>query len=620
MLPSTKDPKPKPKTQQKQGRGKVNSNDPDQMFKSGFLADVYKEKSLGRDIQKIVTRFPPEPNGYLHIGHSKAIAINFGFAKYHGGECYLRLDDTNPKGEEERYCESIRQNIQWLGYTPVRTTYSSDYFDQLYELAEDLIKKGRAYVCHCTESEIQAQRGLDNTTGAKGKARFACIHRNRPVTESMSDFRSMRDGKYRAQQAALRMKQDLDNNNPQMWDIFAYRVIEDDNGNFHGHIRTGDKWKIYPTYDFTHCLCDSFERITHSLCTTEFELSRESYEWLCDELGVYKPMQREYGRLNVSGTILSKRKLIKLVEGDAPAGCNLGKYVKGWDDPRLFTLVGLRRRGIPPGAIISFVNELGVTKAKTTIEIPRFENAVRTYLESTVPRLMLVLDPICVIIDNLPDDFIEMIELPFSKDPGHGSHLVPFTKTVYIDRSDFRQIPSETFYRLSPGGSVGLMKVPYPIIAKSFELDPATGLVAKIHAQYAKPEVDGAPFKKPKAYIHWVALSPTHNSPLKAEVHAFSPLFNSADPASHPNGFLADINPNSETIYPNALLDTGFEEMRCRSPWPTNSTSDEGVDGPESIRFQGMRVAYFCEDKESTAKNLVLNRIVTLKEDSDRDK
>ncbi|WEW55607.1 Glutaminyl-tRNA synthetase [Emydomyces testavorans] len=629
MASSTKGPKQKQTMQPKPGRAKVNTNDPNQMFQSGFLADVYKEKSLGSSVEKIVTRFPPEPNGYLHIGHSKAIAINFGFAKYHGGECYLRLDDTNPKGEEERYVNSIEEIVRWLGFRPLRTTYSSDYFDQLYDLAEDLIRKDRAYVCHCTESDIKAQRGLDSATGAKGKARYACSHRNRPILESITEFRAMRDGKYRAQQAALRMKQDLDSNNPQMWDIFAYRVVEDENckdGNvtFCKHLRTGDKWKIYPTYDFTHCLCDSFEGITHSLCTTEFELSRESYEWLCDELGVYKPMQREYGRLNVSGTILSKRKLIKLVEGEGPTKPNLGKYVKGWDDPRLFTLVGLRRRGVPPGAILSFVNELGVTKAKTTIETLRFENAVRTYLETTVPRLMLVLDPIRIIIANLPDDYVEMIELPFSKDPSHGSHLVPFTKTVYIDRSDFRETPSATFYRLSPGGAVGLLKVPYPIIATSVEKDPATGLVTTVHAQYTKPETEGTPFKKPKAYIHWVALSRAHNSPLRVEVRAFNSLFNSADPSSHPDGFLADINTNSEEVFPNALLDIGFKEVQSRASWPANpSSSDnkvEGVDGPEAVRFQGMRVGYFCEDKESTADKLILNRIVTLREDSHKDK
>ncbi|OJD24045.1 glutamine-tRNA ligase [Blastomyces percursus] len=601
----------------KPARGQAVSNDPDQMFKTGFLADVYQEKPIGGSsgVDKVFTRFPPEPNGYLHIGHSKAITINFGFARFHGGACYLRFDDTNPKGEEERYIESIEELVRWLGFKPLRVTYSSDYFDRLYELAETLIQKDKAYVCHCTENEIKAQRGVDAAAGTKGKARYACPHRGRPVAESLAEFRAMQGGKYRAQQAVLRMKQDLANGNPQMWDITAYRVVEDDEGGFCKHLRTGDKWKIYPSYDFTHCLCDSFENITHSLCTTEFELSRESYEWLCDALEVYKPMQREYGRLNMNGTVLSKRKLITLISG---------KYVKDWDDPRLFTLVGLRRRGIPPGAILSFVNELGVTKANTTIETHRFERSVRVYLESTVPRLMLVLDPIRVLIENLPSDYVEMVEIPFSKDPNYGTHSVPFTNTVYIDRSDFRETASENFYRLSPGVSVGLMKVPFPITATSYESDPTTGRVTIVRAKYEIPE-EGSPRKKPKSYIHWVAHSPAHGSPIKAEVHIFHQLFKSTNPLSHPDGYLADINPNSEEIFPNSLIDIGFNEVKERAPWPADpATKDNEIgdgtgtprpNGPESVRFQGMRVAYFCEDKDSTTEKVVLNRIVTLKED-----
>ena len=283
------------------------------------------------------------------------------------------------------------------------------------------------------ESEIMAQRGGGE---GEGKARYACPHRSRPADESLTEFRAMQDGKYASGEAALRMKQDIDNDNPQMWDVFAYRILEDKHAKHH---RTGDKWRIYPTYDFTHCLCDSFEGITHSLCTTEFELSRVSYEWLCDKLQVYKPMQREYdcphfqdnptinltlsrryGRLNISGTVLSKRKIIELVTG---------KYVSGWDDPRLYTLIALRRRGVPPGAILSFVNELGVTKATTNIEIKRFEQSVRRYLETTVPRLMLVLEPIPVIMDNLPDDYLEMVEMPFSKDPAYGVGLSHLSRT-----------------------------------------------------------------------------------------------------------------------------------------------------------------------------------------------
>ena len=348
-----------------------------------------------------------------------------------------------------------------------------------------------------------------------------------------------------------------------------------------------------------------------------------------------------YGRLNVSGTILSKRKIHELVKK---------KYVRARDDPRLYTLPALRRRGVPPGAILSFVNELGVTKAVTNIEVKRFETSVRRYLEATVPRLMLVLDPVKVVIDNLPDDHMEMVELPFSKDPAMGSHTIPFTKNVYIERSDFREVDSPDYFRLAPGKTVGLMKVPFPITANSVDKDPSTGEITFIHAIYDKP-ADGSALKKPKSYIHWVASSPEHHSPTKAEVRIINPLFKSDNPSAHPEGFLKDINPDSEQIFPNAMIETGFEEIRKRAPWPAEAgekvvaeegTRDEehaksdasmmsGNDdaeavrvvkkgaGPETVRFQGMRMGYFCVDKESGDGKLVLNRIVSLKEDTGKD-
>ncbi|KAL8822995.1 MAG: hypothetical protein Q9191_006283 [Dirinaria sp. TL-2023a] len=568
--------------------------DPNSMFKEGFLKAVYNEKPSSR----VVTRFPPEPNGYLHIGHSKAITINFGFAKYYDGVCYLRFDDTNPEAEEERYFTAIQEIVEWLGFKPFKVTYSSDNFDQLYELAESLIKRDGAYVCHCSDAEIKLQKGGENHG-----PRYACPHRDRPSDESLDEFRAMRDGKYKPREAFLRMKQDLQDGNPQMWDLAAYRILEKP------HHRTGNKWRIYPTYDFTHCLCDSFEDISHSLCTTEFQLSRVSYEWLCDAVEIYKPMQREYGRLNVSGTVLSKRKIAKLVNDG---------IVRGWDDPRLYTLIALRRRGIPPGAILSFVNELGVSTALTNIQIVRFEQTVRRYLEQTVPRLMLVLDPITVIIDDLAEDYVEEVEVPFGKDPAIGAHKVPFTRTVYIDRSDFREADSKDFFRLAPGKSVGLLKVPYPIKATSFEKDETSGKVTIVHATYEKPE-EGAPFKKPKTYIQWVAASPKHRSPIEAEVRVFNPLFKSENPDAVDGGFMNDINPNSEEIYHHAMIETGFNEIRNRAPWPEEAGEKNVASkdaGFESVRFQGMRVAYFTMDKDSTDKKLVLNRIVGLKEDA----
>ncbi len=551
------------------------------IFKEGFLDRVYKE----RPVKDVFTRFPPEPNGYLHIGHAKAIAVNFGFARYHGGQCYLRFDDTNPEAEEEVYFTAIKEMINWLGFRPFEITYSSDNFDRLYELAEELVKKEKAYVCHCNDTEIKLQRGGE----ARGP-RFRCKHAERTVEENLIEFRAMRDGKHKPKEAFLRMKQDIEDGNPQMWDLAAYRILDA------GHHRTGDKWKIYPTYDFTHGLCDSFEGITHSLCTTEFTQSRVSYEWLNKTLGVYEPMQREYGRLNITGTVLSKRKIAKLV--------NEG-YVRGWNDPRLYTLIGIRRRGVPPGAILEFVNELGVTTAGTTIQLARLDQTVRRYLERTVPRLMMVLDPIPVVIE----DAEEMdLDIPFSpKDPKMGSHKLKLTKTVYIDHSDFREVDDKNYFRLAPGKSVGLLQLPYPIKATTFSKDENRN-ITEVRAVYDK---DG---KKPKTYIQWVP-----EGSRKVEVRIHNSLFKSDVPDNAEGGFLKDINPDSETIYKDAMIESGFEEVRKRAPWPEAENTSEsklGAGGPETVRFQAMRVAYFAMDTDSTEDKVVLNRIVSLKEDS----
>ena len=557
---------PKPRSEEAKVPEPVN------MFAQGWLDEVYKE----RPVKPVVTRFPPEPNGFLHIGHAKAIAVNFGFAKYHGGECYLRFDDTNPEAEEEKYFTAIKEMVAWLGFKPYDITYSSDNFDKLYEKAEELIKLEKAYVCHCggkftssrfilvgsntlIDAEIKAQRGGE----ARGP-RFRCAHAVQSIEHNLTEFRAMRDGKYKPREAFLRMKQNIEDGNPQMWDLAAYRVLDAE------HHRTGPKWKIYPTYDFTHCLCDSFERITHSLCTTEFIQSRVSYEWLNKSLGVYEPMQREYGRLSITGTVLSKRKIMKLVNE---------KYVRGWDDPRLYTLIGIKRRGVPPGAILEFVNELGVTTAPTNIQLARFDQTVRRYLERTVPRLMLVLDPVPLVIE----DAEEMeLELPFSpKIPAMGSHKVKLTKTVFIERSDFREVDSPEYFRLAPGKSVGLLQVPYPVKAVSFTKDGGDK-VTEIKAIYDKSG------KKPKTYIHWVA-----NGSRNVEVRIHNSLFRSEKPDDAEGGFMNDINPKSEEIWPRALIETGFDEVKSRAPWPEAAGESElGKGGLESVRFQAMRVAY----------------------------
>ncbi|CAM1501109.1 Fc.00g102710.m01.CDS01 [Cosmosporella sp. VM-42] len=579
-------PKPKAESASKKPDAKAEETpiDPEAMFKQGFLKDVYQL----RPVKPVVTRFPPEPNGYLHLGHSKAIAINFGFARYHGGETILRFDDTNPEAEEEKYFSAIEEIIQWLGFKPARVTYSSDNFQKLYDLAEKLIGLGKAYVCHCNEIEIKLQRG-----GEKGTAgpRYRCKDAEQDVETNLQKFRDMRDGKYEPQTAFLRMKQDIENGNPQMWDLAAYRVLKKE------HHRTRDQWKIYPTYDFTHCLCDSFEDITHSLCTTEFINSRESYEWLNTTLGVYEPMQREYGRLSVSGTIMSKRKLKQLVDEG---------YVRGWDDPRLYTLIALRRRGIPPGAILAFVNELGVTTARTVIQIRRFEQTIRRYLETTVPRLMLVLDPVAVVIEDFESlDEKELdLEMAFSpKIPAMGSRRLRLTKTVYIDRSDFREEDTKGYFRLAPGKTVGLLQVPYPIKATSFTKGE-DGKVSEVRAVFDKE------IKKPKAYVQWVP-----EGSRKVEVRIQEQLFKSDDPSTVEGGFLSDINPNSETIYSDALIESGFDEVRRRAPWP-EAEGEKTHSGPESVRFQAMRIAYLAMDSDSTEDKVVFNRIVSLKEDS----
>ncbi|KAI0677047.1 glutaminyl-tRNA synthetase [Trametes maxima] len=626
------------------------------VFSEGFLGHLHKvgdnpqihphlrEQHLAATKGVVHTRFPPEPNGFLHIGHSKAIFVNFGYAAHHNGHCYLRFDDTNPEAEEGRYFESILETVRWLGFEPWKITYSSDYFDQLHALAVELIRRDKGYVCHCTAEEIFANRG-----GEERGPRKACAHRTRPVEESLAEFEKMRNGTYQPGQAILRMKQDLESGNTMMWDLVAYRVLNSP------HHRTGSKWRIYPTYDFTHCLCDSFENITHSLCTTEFIASRESYEWLCDALEVYKPRQSEYGRLNLTGTIMSKRKILQLVtEG----------HVRDWDDPRMYTLIALRRRGVPPGAILSFVSSLGVSTSATNIQAVRFEQVIRQYLEGAVPRLLMVLRPLKVTIENLPEDFLLWLEKPLHpKVPELGSSKVPLTRTIYIDEDDFRLEDSKDYFRLAPGKTVGLFQAPWPITHVSHNTDPATGKVTEI---VVRAENEGTP-KKPKAFIQWVAEHRPSGSPVVVdEARIFHQLFKSENPSAAVPDFKADINPDSLEIVKGAMVEIGFwglakkayadakTESKKRTEAALKATAEasgpvvegapthdhddtpkatsEQLVGKECIRFQGLRVAYFAVDKETklaaldevdtiepgrrNGDYLVLNRIVSLKEDS----
>ncbi|KAI0050254.1 glutamine-tRNA ligase [Auriscalpium vulgare] len=626
------------------------------VFEEGFLGKLHKpggnpqikpelrDAHLAATGGSVYTRFPPEPNGFLHIGHSKAIFVNFGYAAHHGGRCYLRYDDTNPEAEEAVYFESILEMVRWLGYEPWKITYSSDYFDELYALAVELIRRDGAYICHCTGEEIHAHRGGDD-----GGARTACVHRTRPVAESLAEFEAMKNGKYKPGQAILRMKQDLEDGNPQMWDLIAYRVL------LAPHHRTGDKWIIYPTYDFTHCLVDSFENISHSLCTTEFIASRVSYEWLCDALAVYKPRQSEYGRLNIQGTVMSKRKILKLVKEG---------YVLGWDDPRLYTLIALRRRGVPPGAILSFVSTLGVSTAPSHIELARFDQTVRSYLEGTAPRLLMVLKPLKVTIENLPEDYLLLVDKPLHpKVPELGSTKLPFTRTVYIDRDDFRLEDSPDYFRLAPGKTVGLFQAPVFITCTSYKTDPTTGEVVELICR-AEEGSDGKAPKKPKAFIQWVAEHAPSGSPVRVdETRVFQRLFKSDNPAGAPD-FTADIDPDSLEVIKGAFVEVGFWELAKRAYLEsrregrarteaalkananinapehdsgardeTPKVTSEQLLGKECVRFQGLRVAYFTLDNKDArvaaleepedlpavrrqGDYIVLNRIVSLKEDS----
>ncbi|EMC96337.1 hypothetical protein BAUCODRAFT_70143 [Baudoinia panamericana UAMH 10762] len=580
-------------------------------FQQGWLKGVYDEKP----VKDVHTRFPPEPNGYLHIGHAKAITVNFGFARSRGGVCNLRFDDTNPTKEEERYFTAIKDMVYWLGFEPYKITYSSDEFDKLYELAEELVRRGKAYVCHCTADEVKKGRGkLPN--GEHG-SRVACAHWSRSVEQNLADFRAMKDGQYRPGEAVLRMKQSKDKlkayaNNPALWDCAAYRVTK----NSHHH-RTGDKWRIYPTYEFTHCICDALEGITHSLCTVEFETLRPAYNWLLEALDMKiegsdekGPMQREYGRLNVEGTILSKRKIATLVDGTTVAN----DATMSWDDPRLFTLVALRRRGVPPGALKKFVLDLGVTKANANTATHTLDANIRTYLERTVPRLMLVLDPVKVVLTNLPDNHLEERDVPFDpKDKEKGTHKVPFTKTIYIDRDDFREEDDPDFFRLAPGKSVGLLNAEHPIRCISFSKDSTSGKVTEVLAEY------GADVQPGKARIHWVADSPAHKSPIMAEARIFNPLFKSAKPNEldwKNGGYHENLNPESLVVYPNAMIESGFGYVKHNAPWPKEEGEAMGVVDKSSVRFQGLRTAFFALDKDSTEENVILNRIVSLKEDT----
>lgn len=544
---------------------------------SDFIREIIKvDLENNKYGARVHTRFPPEPNGYLHIGHAKSICLNFGIAAEFGGLCNLRFDDTNPTKEEIEYVESIKEDVRWLGFDwDDRLYYASDYFEQLYQYAIQLIKKGKAYVCDLSPQEVREYRGTLTEPGKDSP------YRNRFLEENLDLFERMRVGEFEDGSRTLRAKIDMTSGNINMRDPVIYRILHAT------HHRTGDKWCIYPTYDFAHCFSDSIEKITHSICTLEFEDHRPLYDWFLDELGVYHPQQIEFARLNLSHTILSKRKLIELVE----AG-----YVNGWDDPRMPTIAGLRRRGYTPKSIRNFCERIGVAKRDSIADIALLEYYIREDLNKRAPRIMAVLHPLRVIIDNYPENLVEHIEaINNPEDTGMGTRKVPFSRVLYIEREDFREYPSEQFYRLAPGREVRL-RYAYFIKCVRVVKDSQTGEVVELHCTY-DPETRGGDSpdrRKVKATLHWVSAA----NALEAEVRLYDHLFIKVDPDNTEDGrtFKDYLNPNSLEILKSCRVE------------PSLAGAAPGS------RYQFERQGYFCVDPDSSDGSLVFNRTVTLRD------
>lgn len=533
--------------------------------------DVENNKNDGR----VHTRFPPEPNGYLHIGHAKAICLNFGIAQEFNGLCNLRFDDTNPSKEETEYVESIKEDVRWLGFSwDDREFYASDYFDQLYEWAIKLIKDGKAYVCDLTAEETREGRG---TLTAPGKE---SPHRNRSVEENLDLFERMKNGEFPDGSRTLRAKIDMAHPNLNMRDPVLYRIMK-----AHHH-RTGDKWCIYPMYDYAHGQSDSIEGITHSLCTLEFENHRPLYDWLLENIEVFHPQQIEFARLNLTYILTSKRKLLLLVKED---------HVHGWDDPRMPTLCGLRRRGYTPEAIRNFCKEVGISKFESTIDLSRLENALREDLNKRAERRMAVLKPLKVVLTNYPEGQVEEVDaINNPEDESAGKRKVPFTRELYIEQDDFKEDAPKKFFRLAPGKEVRL-RWGYFIKCEEVIKDD-NGNIVELHCTY-DPDTKGgnAPDgRKVKGTIHWVSAS--HGVPV--EVRLYDHLFNKLDPNEVEEGqdFLANLNPNSLEVI-EAIVE------------PSLAEAEPGE------KFQFERLGYFCADsKDSTKEKPVFNRTVTLRD------
>ncbi|MFN0169254.1 MAG: glutamine--tRNA ligase/YqeY domain fusion protein [Bryobacteraceae bacterium] len=540
---------------------------------SNFIRDIIlQDMESGKFGGKVCTRFPPEPNGYLHIGHAKSICLNFGLAIEFGGECNLRFDDTNPCKEETEYVDSIIADVRWLGFDwGDRLFYASDYFGQLYEWAIQLIKQGQAYVCDLTAEQVREYRGTPTEPGRESP------YRNRPVEENLSLFERMRAGEFPDGTRTLRAKVDMASPNFNMRDPVMYRILHAE------HHRTGDTWCIYPMYDYTHGESDSIEGVTHSICTLEFEDHRPLYDWYLDQLGIYHPQQIEFDRLNLTNTVLSKRKLLTLVEKG---------YVAGWDDPRMPTLSGLRRRGYSPEGIRLFCSRIGVSKTNGIIEFALLEHCLREDLNLRSPRVMAVLDPIRVVIENYPEGLVEEMEAVNNpEDAAMGTRKVPFSKVLYIERDDFREDPPKQFYRLAPGREVRL-RYAYFVTCTGVVKDPNSGEIVEIRCQYDPATRGGnAPDgRKVKSTIHWVSAAHA----LECEARLYNELF--LPEGSGGEDFTAFFNPNSLEVRVSAKIEP----------------SVKGV--PPGSRYQFERLGYFCVDKDSTPEKMVFNRTVSLRD------
>jgi len=543
---------------------------------SNFIADIIEaDIKINKNNGEVVTRFPPEPNGYLHIGHAKSICLNFGLANKYKGRCHLRFDDTNPGKEDVEYVDSIMQDVKWLGFDwGKHLYYASDYFEKLYDYAVQLIKEGKAYVCDLNADEIREYRGTLKEPGKESP------YRNRSVKENLDLFERMKAGEFANGARVLRARIDMNSGNINMRDPVIYRIQKS------GHHRTGNKWCIYPMYDFTHCLSDSLEEITHSICTLEFENNRPLYDWVLDELKVKRhPQQVEFARLNLNYTVMSKRKLLELVKGG---------YVKGWDDPRMPTISGLRRRGYTPEAIRDFCERIGVAKADSVVDIALLEHCLREDLNKRAGRVMAVLQPVKVIIDNYPEGKTEEMTAENNpEDPSAGTRIIQFSRELFIEEEDFMENPSKKYFRLSPGNEVRL-KHAYIIKCERVVKDEKTGKIIELHCTYDPKTKSGEALenRKVKGTLHWVSAQHAVN----AEVRLYEHLFIKENPESGDEDYKTNLNPLSINVLTNCKVEPSLAGAKY------------------GIGYQFLRQGYFCIDTDSSKEMPVFNRTVSLRD------